>query len=269
MSKNEQTTKTAKKAPAPNYRYIDIASLDVDRGYQRDLDDRIVNHIVGNYNPELMHPVDVVSRGNCKYYALDGQHRIAAHRALGLDKVYCRILPSRTESDEARLFLGLNGDLDGKRHAVAAFSKFRARLKANEPIALEIADVVKRAGLRLTPHKASHGVTAVQALEWVHTRHTNLERTLMILTMWQDGDAGAYDNGFIRHVSGFLAVHEDAVDSQTVSVLREVSTEELKKKIKATKADFGGTLSEAATRTIRALYNARCKGRMRRLKVQG
>jgi hypothetical protein len=255
-----KTKTTAPRGPLPSgtFRIIKIADLKVDRSYQRDLDEKRVDAMAAAFDKDLMGVPVVTLRGG-DVYVIDGQHRRALAERMGVKEILCRIVVCKTVADEAQLFLDLNGLVK----AVGAFAKFNARLTAREPIAIAITNVVHNAGLRLSPYKVDHAVTAVQCLEYVHTRYSNLGRVLHILTMWLDGDPSAYDGTIVKDVGAFLHEHEKANDARLVNALRDVSARELKRKTKAAKADLGGTRSEAAMRALRAIYNDGLRGKSR------
>lgn len=258
MAKNRLTTPRG-PLPAGNFKVIKVADLKIDRSYQRDLDEDRVVAMAAAFQRELLGVPVVTSRGNGEVYVIDGQHRRALAERVGLTDMLCRIVTCKSIQDEARLFLDLNGLVA----AVQAYAKFHARITAREPIAIAINTIVEAEGLRLCPYKVDRGVTAVRALEKVHTKYHNLPRVLHVLTMWLDGDPSAYDGTIVYDVGSFLHEHKDARESRLVDALRAVSARDLKRKVKAMKIDLGGTRPEAALRALRAIYNEKLRGKHR------
>lgn len=206
-------------------RKVRMADLKVDHTYQRGLDDKHVKKIAENIRPEML-GVIVVSERDDGLYILDGQHRHGGYLAAGKGDTMIAVDVRRglTLQQEAELFYQLNGPMGQK--AVRAYFKFRARVVAEEPIAVEIDQIVRSIGLRMAEGKAKLTIAAPQAAERIHTRCHNLKATLRVLTALSRAcglDAAAYDKEMIEAVGWFLYDFPSADHEVLVKKLQAVA----------------------------------------------
>lgn len=235
------------------FRKIKPEDIEFDPKYQRELDVRRAQNIADNLD-ELRIGVPVVSvRSNGTMVVVDGQHRIYALCAAGAgDKpILCEVHDGLTTRKEAMLFLALNGG----RTAVRAFDKFRARLVAKEPVAVEIKQIVTEAGLRIERSSQAGTVCAVNAMESVHKRNGNLRETLEVLSAWSNGDPDVFDGRLIKDMSAFLNAYSDAEPNALVERLGGWTPERLLGAIKRMQGSGDMSRVVAARTVIRSIYN--------------
>lgn len=228
----------------------------VDHRYQRDFDQRRVDAMTRAYNPNLI-GVPVVSKredGSC--VRIDGQHRLATCIAAGHGDVplLMEVHEGLSLQEEAELFLRLNGG----RTAVGAIDKFKAKLVAREPIALEIFAILKRLGCKITRSPSRGGVMAVNAVEAAH-RHGNLEPTMRSLVTWLDGDTEAFHGDIIRAVSAFLVACPEADPLHLAARLADQSPERLRTRLKRETQQLPGFREDAARLVLTEIYNRNTK----------
>lgn len=125
-----------------NYEFRQVNSKYIfsDMDYQRTLDLNRVRKIVANFDKNLVNPVKVSFRDG-KYYVFDGQHTLAALKALNHNQdlpVYCKVYTGLTKKQEAQLFSQQNGI----SRSVKTSAKFKALYVAGD---VEIAEMVKLA----------------------------------------------------------------------------------------------------------------------------
>ena len=126
MSKSSSASKIERSA---RLRWVSLGKMYVSPVAQRDLVQAHVDHLLAEFDPELIGNPHVSQRSD-RYYIIDGQHRIEALKAwLGegheAQQVQCWTYVDLTEADEANLFDRLN---DVRQ--VNAFDKFRIRVNA-------------------------------------------------------------------------------------------------------------------------------------------
>lgn len=97
----------------PDYKYetINTKNIRVDPLYQRPLNDSKIGKITRTFNPYLVNAPKVSFRDG-KYWVFDGQHTIAAMKAMrgGADcTIECKVFRGLTWYDEMELFLAQNG----------------------------------------------------------------------------------------------------------------------------------------------------------------
>jgi hypothetical protein len=179
------------------------SEIKIDARFQRELDEKRAKRMAKALDPKrLGHPV-VSIRNDGTHVCLDGQHRVKAMLIAGNDDpILCDAWDGLTLEEEAALFLLLQEE----RNPVRVFDKFKARIIAADPVALEIRTIVQSAGLRISKAQSATGIAAIQALESVHRRYANLGRVLNVLKHWSDGDGTVYDRRLIRDVGFVLAM---------------------------------------------------------------
>lgn len=131
----------------PSLRWVDPTSLLVDETYQRDIaphSRRLIERICERFTWARMKP-PVVTEVRAGLHIIDGQHTAIAAATIGLTKLPVFVVNVDVEAERALAFVGHNSD----RIKVSAFSIHRALLAAGDSDAVDIANVCKRAGVRL------------------------------------------------------------------------------------------------------------------------
>ena len=143
----------ARLAPgkAPKLAFVPIASLRVDRAYQRGITragHATIRRIVADFRWSRFSPVIVAALGERAggpdgprlFVVIDGQHRATAAAACGFDTVPCQVIEADA-AEQAAAFAAVNGVVT-RMHAMQLHL---AQLAAGDPAAVEI-DRVARAG---------------------------------------------------------------------------------------------------------------------------
>lgn len=158
---------------------VPIPQMKVSPVSQRELRQSRVNWLVANLDLEEL-GAPTVSYRDGHYWILDGQHRIEALRAFGLgdEKLQCWTYEGLTEEEEAEKFLQLNNVL-----SVGTFDKFKVGLKAGRQAEVEIDQIVRVNGLRISRDNVPGAISAVATLRKIHGRAgvVTLGRTLRII----------------------------------------------------------------------------------------
>lgn len=154
---------------------------------QRELKQHRVDKLVADFDLEQLGTPTVNHRGGL-YYIIDGQHRIAALKAIGYgdQSVQCWLYQGLTEEQEAEKFLQLNDIL-----AVDAFPKFMVAVTAGRGDETAVNRIVQGCGLRIGNARQPRTVMAVATLLRVYRQGGPdcLKRTLRI-AYESFGDAG-------------------------------------------------------------------------------
>jgi hypothetical protein len=202
--------------------------------------------------------VPVVSRReDGSMVALDGQHRLYALRLANHDEpLLCDVQEGLTLADEAELFILLQAD----RKAVRVYDKFKARLVAKDPIALEVQKLVVASGLRIAKAAGPNCVCAIKSVESAHAKYNNLPRVLSILLKWSDGDGSAFDGHLILDLGHFLSEYPKIDVERFIKQLASWSPERVLSKIRRVQGNVDDLArTEAATRVFRDIYNHRAR----------
>lgn len=207
-----------------HFKTVPVSDLIIDKRYQRELDKKRVKQIVENFNPRLLGTLDVSTR-NGKSAVFDGQHRLAALKALKMDAAPCLSHDDLTPEQEAELFVALQRD----RRTVNAVERFKARVFSHEPVACELKGIVEECGYTIATHLAANQaergqIRAVATLERIFNRGGEglLAQTLELAKTW-DGDARSTDAMFLDGLSILVAQYGDRIDAEAVSRLGEIA----------------------------------------------
>lgn len=241
---------------------VKASAIIIDREYQRDLDEARAKRMAANFDAGLFGvPVVAVRPGNV-IAALDGQHRITARiwAGKGDDEVLVEAHYGLTLKQEAELFLRLNGG----RTAVHTWDKWRARLVAREPTAVEMTTIAQDNGVRFALSTSSFCVCALNRAERVHKKFRTLNETLSLLVSLGEGDAQWLSGDMLQAVGAFLHKHGKNADRETLmAVLSKTAPAILTSRIRG-KADVVGIHFEEMSKIVIAdLYNAKAKGKNR------
>lgn len=243
--------------------YAQVKDLLIDHSYQRDLDVARAEAIGKNLDRRLLGSFIVSRRDDGRLYIIDAQHRHHGlmHVGLAHELVRCEVISGLTVEDEAFLYRLLNKN----RKAVDALGDYRAALRHLDPSALEIDAIVRKLDLRISSRgSAKRTISAIEAVKVVHNKQ-NLERTLTILSAWDEGPA-VYQATLLRGLSSFLAYYTKRDDSpgvddaHLISVLVKQSPESIIAKIKRLSVQF--STAEAACAVFSELYNYKRRNRL-------
>jgi hypothetical protein len=137
---------------------LNVNSLQVDQAYQRTPTSN-VNSIVENFDEKLLGTIHVSRRSDGSLWVVDGQHRVAACKAVGRRTVRCMVHEGLSADDEAALFVGLNNS-----KAVLPWFTFRANVLAGSPDHVAIEQIFEARG-----HSLIKGYCqAVRSAEWIY-----------------------------------------------------------------------------------------------------
>jgi hypothetical protein len=168
-------------------RWIPIPQMRVSPLAQRRLNGQRVDHLAANFDPEQIGTPTVNARDGV-FYVIDGQHRVAAMKAIGWgdQSVQCWTYDGLSEQEEAECFLKINDTLP-----VSALDKYHRSVLAGRELECDIDRVVRAVGLCVTRDKVEGGIAAVAALTRVYERSdaATLGRALRIIRDAY-GDAG-------------------------------------------------------------------------------
>lgn len=131
---------------------INVNDICFDWSYQRKLHEDTVKKIVSHYDADKDRPVELSFRDS-KYWCFDGQHRVEAHKILGLPYVNAQVHYGLSQKDEARLFAT---QYDGTAK-VTTRECWNSSITAQEkmPEVKDIIDTCKSYGFTISDHAPS------------------------------------------------------------------------------------------------------------------
>jgi hypothetical protein len=147
---------------------IHVEKLELEPAYQRPLEMSKVNKWDANFNPRALGIITVSRRTNHGIVVIDGQHRreLVRRKALNGDHdgfVDCHVFEGLTLAEEAQMYLELNAGSQP-----TPLQKFKARLTAQEPSAVEIDKSLRYYGWAVRPETGDGTIQAVVALDKVY-----------------------------------------------------------------------------------------------------
>lgn len=241
---------------------VKCSSVIIDREYQRDLDEARAKRMSENLNVALFGVPVVSIREDNNVAALDGQHRITARRMAGRgdDEILVEAHRGLTKKQEAELFLRLNGG----RTAVRSWDKWRARLVAREPTAIEMTTIAASLGVKFYKAPSTYTVCAVEKAERVHRKFHTLEDTLRVVVEVGDGSSQWLSGDVLVAIGSFLCKYTKAANREILRVvLSKFNPAVFTGRIKAKADAMGEHYERTSVLVIRDLYNAKVKGKNR------
>lgn len=187
------------------------------------VDRRRVDRMASEFDPTALGVIVVSHREDGSMKVLDGMHRITAAGKAGYSrKVDALVFTGLTRAEEAELFLRYNTKKDP-----SALSKFKARVTANDPVAVDIDRIVREAGLYFSRggRGQESNVGAVGAVVQLEAAYTScsgvkpkgaypgvLTDVLTVLVEAWGKDPASVDALLISGMAKVLGVYGDQVD---------------------------------------------------------
>lgn len=163
---------TAELGKPPELAWLPVDKLDVDHAYQRTLETarskRLIAKIAAEFSWLKFGALMTIVDGE-GWKIIDGQHRLAAARSLGILHLPAIVHREAALSEQALAFVALNRD----RIPVNAQTLHRAKLASGDDSAIRLQRICDEAGIRLlgyplaapkTPAGTTSAVPALQAL---------------------------------------------------------------------------------------------------------
>lgn len=208
-------------------RKLSVDSLSICDSYQRTIIAALVNWIAKNMDQDAFGSLTVGERSDKSLWVVDGMQRLTAARKIGIAMVPCDVFQSEGPQHEARIFRLKNR----KRTNVSAMALFKAQLTEGDPQSVEIASVVKKAGLKLRldmSNSGGHGwpyVKAIKALERSFHRvgGSGLSKAFTIICEAWPGEDGAIQGDMIEGMCWFIKKHPEFDERRLVAKLRTKS----------------------------------------------
>lgn len=136
----------------PELTWLPVDRLSVDDAYQRSLNTprskKLIARIAEHFRWASFQAILATPAGADAWLIIDGQHRVAAARQVGLSLVPAVIIHGVTVADQAAAFVTANRD----RVPVSAQELFHARLAAGDEAARLVKRACDDAGIRLLPY---------------------------------------------------------------------------------------------------------------------
>lgn len=248
-------------------RAVPLDSITIDPKVQRQegIDQRRVNKMAANFQPEALGIFILSERPNGVLVCLDGMHRRAAATAAGWNGyVDARVFTGLTLGEEAALFLLYNDKKDP-----SAITKFHARVITGDEIAVDINRIITEHGWRVAPSHADKGVlSAIQKAEDIYRSGAGtlpkgaypdlLDKTLMVITAAWGHDANGVTLIPLGGTGQLLGRFGKAVNLERLGeVMQADQPRRLVGKARALADAQQGSPQAAFAKVLVSLYNVR------------
>ena len=153
--------------------WLPAGSIEIDHSVQRTaLDQNKIERFKKKFNPAALGIITVSRRNAVTNVAVDGMHRTRVVVELfGPDeKILCHVFHGLTRAEEAQMFLDLNAGTQP-----SLLDKFKVRLTAEDPIAVEIDKLTKAYGWTIQGGVAKGVIQAVGALERIYRKSLKID----------------------------------------------------------------------------------------------
>jgi hypothetical protein len=174
----------------PEWGEAELDTLYIDAKYQRDRSESKVHALRAHFQPNACQPLAISLRANGRRYLVDGQHRAAVLRDIGLSTWPALIYRGLSLAQEAAMWKEINTRQTKPQPAY----RFLASLQAKEAEACAVDAVVTGAGYllnlrRRSQKKSGREIEAIEAVLRIYRRHlaTGLAEVLqLIAAAWAD-----------------------------------------------------------------------------------
>lgn len=201
---------------------LSVHDLEVDPRIQRPMDNKMIKKvqtIVRTFNVNALGVFTVSRRNNGALIVIDGQCRAEAVRRVAADgdhdgKVSCHVFTGLTLSQEAQMFLDLNYGTNP-----TPLQKFKIRLAAGEPVALDIEKILRYYGWTIGFEPGAGTISAVAAVDRVYALSEKgefepnlVQMAILAISRAWGTDKSAAQGAIIEGVARLFAEYSDRVD---------------------------------------------------------
>lgn len=243
---------------------LDAITVDPRVQRQEGLDQRRVNKMAANFNPDALGLLILSERPDGTLICLDGMHRRAAAQQVGWKQpVDARVFKGISIAEEAGLFLLFNTKKDP-----SAISRFKARVLTGDGVAVDINNIARRRGWTIMQSADPGNLAAVDALEQVYRTGAGTlsdgtypgitERTLATITEAWGRDPLGVQQSTLKGVAQLYGRYGNAVDTpKLIRELQDTQPRVLVGRAKTLKDVQGGTVPAALAKILVSLHNNR------------
>lgn len=260
------TSLMEKRTARSTIQQVDLSRIQIDLRVQRTegIDQRRVNTMADNFNPEALGLLILSQRGDGSMICLDGMHRAAVAVKAGWSKpVDARVFAGLTLAEEAALFLLYNDKRDP-----SAISRFKARVLAGDEAAVDIDRIIRKCGWHVSTGKESGSISAVASLDRVYrtaagTRAdgkypTLTEQTMVTITRaWGRDPLGAHGS-ILQGVTQLYSRFSSAIDTEKlIREMQDTQPRVLLGRANTLKDFQGGTVPAALAKLLAGMHDSR------------
>lgn len=249
-----------------------LSELKVDRTYQRDPSQKLVDDIADSWDEVASELILVADRGERDenhggMYVVNGQHRTIASRKLGHDRIWARVLDLSEADDpgeiEAALRLKTNVRLGDR-----PLERFKAQLRSGDEESIAITKLLARYDTQInatpTQEEGINSVTGIETLYRLDNGGLLAEILETIKAAFGNVAGRAATIYILKGVGWFILKHSDMTDrGRLIEKLNEAGTAAIDRRARAHMSVMGGNLWQNYYRAIVDFYNEKLQQRNR------
>lgn len=244
----------------PKLQWVPVDQIDVDHNYQRELDPRRVNKILGKFKWDHFGAITLVPAENGRYFVTDGQHRLkAASLHPKVRSVPATIASCGEVKSAAGNFLAINRD----RKAINTIEKYWAGIAAEDADYLLIKQTLDAANCEVVPEHGyarphmTHAVAAVlRAIK--RDGQKNVVAAITAIRAARPADQNALQGILIQSASQIVGANPHFQAEKLQAALSTNADEERHKLSAAHRELNKSSALKAMSCAIVTLYNRSC-----------
>jgi hypothetical protein len=240
---------------------VEIAQIQVDPEYQRNMRWEFVNEIAQAYDIVKAGPILVSVREDGSMWSVDGQHRMAGAEQAGETEMLAHVVHGLTREEEAELRLARNN-----RKSDTTPEKFKTRLVMGDPQAHAVKRIVEKhdlvINLTMTQHGGINAIATLEAIYEVDHKGLWLNRTLSFLreAYPEDLTSEVYSTNMMKAVAWYIGQHVDTKEvnlKESIERVANLDVDDIKRKAVSHKAALGGAMWLNYYRALVEIWNYR------------
>lgn len=249
---------------------VTLTDLKVDRSYQRDPSQRLVDKIAEDWDEVASELILVSDRGERDgneggFFVVNGQHRTIAARKRGDKKIWARILDLTDVKDPAKIEASLRLKTN-VRLGDRPVERFKAQIRAGNEESLAIMKLLDRYDTQINEVPSMDGginsVTGVETLFRLDNGGLLSEILETVKAAYKNIGGRTAQVTLLKAIGWFILKHSDETDrSRLVAKLADAGTAALDRRARAHMAVMGGNLWQNTYRAIVDFYNEKLQER--------
>lgn len=254
---------------------VPLETLQIDRTYQRDPSQRMIDNIADNWDEVASELLLVSDRGTRKessgvkggLFLVNGQHRSLAAAKKGIKSMSARVIDLSAAKDpaaiEALFRLRTNVRMGDK-----PVERFKAQLRAGDEDSLAIDAILRKFDTEINESPSQEqGINAVSTVEKIYRVDNGklLRETLQLIRDVYGSVGGQYASAHVLSgVAWFILKHSEEVErSRVCEKLKGIGVSALNNRARTIASTMGGTQWQNVYRAIVDIYNERLADKSR------
>ena len=196
-----------------------VNDLMLDLSYQRYPNEDKVNKIVKDFDRDALGVIICSAREDGSIVILDGGHRVAAMRMMGLEHTFvdCLVYFGLSVAEEANLFNLINDN----RTKPKTQDLFKAKVVAEDADSVAIAKIIEKHGLFVSNKPTNNGFRAIGTISKLFKKNgkANIDATIGVLKNAFGTHSSSFSDVAIMSVSNMIAIYPNLDKNRLIATL--------------------------------------------------